>query len=867
MLAPILSAFRRTEKQRGGQDPVSRAHDNPNQDRALEGVEHGVFADLPAPERAPGKQIVLAPQIPSGQSGSTVLGRQEVVASAPSRASDRLVSMTTALQIAAPPRDARTVTKEIIAESNETNRPPPDLPLGPWKTREDAENDLKAYAVDKNTGGGAFTLVHPTKLRPGTSATGAIRTFRCNRYGAPRLSGDGIRNRPSLKCGCPFYMDIEETIDGWCVRRGTFVHNHEIAKSSTQVMCDPKLRMIPPEYVAEAKLLKRSIPIAPIYRHLRNRAVEDGIEISFTHSDVYNALKPSPEDISLDATNWIQWLLSRQQTLRLPCRLETNDVGLLTGSYWVMDGGQSSWAVGSRTLLFDCTFNTNRHSQRLGLFSSVSSEGATVILAAVLLESESKSALTWAWSAFSESFKFRPTVVYTDGCGRIEEAVRVTYPGVPHLRCTWHVSKNVWSHLKPYFGSSKGRLTSKGKVSWQRWFSAWWETVMRTDVGTMREQWAVLAKALEVEKVPPQQIEWFNALPVERFCYCFTNMVFSAGVHSTQRCESLHSSLKNSIKASSLLTDLGTKLDDLVEEIKMKKTCKEIKRTIHLHLPSTFSATPTPAIDVAADSITAFALDLVNAQHHQALWYGLEEEAEGGGTFMVKRIAASSSSVVERESGESGDSFVQTPLEMCLTREKAQVVHRTTATTCTCMWHTHMGLPCRHILAVHLKTGLSSKAFPPGLIHTFWETKTEQERKEMYVRMVAKELPSKQPALPEADNDLSVEDHLRIGREELQDWVRSAKELDADELKKEVLHMLGIAKSRKTRIMNLLNKVKKQSTKSAKKKNKVSSASGEGVSGVAKSVRAKPGPKPAARKSIPYDQKGRKKRKRKVNED
>ena len=89
-----------------------------------------------------------------------------------------------------------------------------------------------------------------------------------------------------------------------------------------------------------------------------------------------------------------------------------------------LEDGLLEWARNkdSNVLLFDPTHGTNNMHLKLCCFVTISRHGATVILAFVLIDTESTEAVEWAFRSFAEVFKLAPSVLLTDSGASIASA-------------------------------------------------------------------------------------------------------------------------------------------------------------------------------------------------------------------------------------------------------------------------------------------------------------------------------------------------------------------------------------------------------------------------------------------------------------
>ena len=73
-------------------------------------------------------------------------------------------------------------------------------------------------------------------------------------------------------------------------------------------------------------------------------------------------------------------------------------------------------ADGCNVLVFDTKHGTNTHKLKLSCFTTVAPSGATKVLAASLVASESEKSFAWVFAieCLLEAFRIPPAVIFTD---------------------------------------------------------------------------------------------------------------------------------------------------------------------------------------------------------------------------------------------------------------------------------------------------------------------------------------------------------------------------------------------------------------------------------------------------------------------
>ena len=340
---------------------------------------------------------------------------------------------------------------------------------------------------------------------------------------------------------------------------------------------------MPLELAAMAKELRFQYQPNEIHQMLVELARRRKLGITWTlrHTKYLAAIDPA--DRLLDATGFCD-LLKRDP---FDSRTANDEAGKLTRAFWPMHSHHLSDALLSarRAVIYDNTFNTSSYDLKLGVFSVVSKDGRTRLLACSLLRHEDEESFKWVMTSFLEIYGVTPAVVLTDGDPWLSRAIASVFDGSVHLLCVWHLANNVKKHIKGCFG-----VVGRGKASaaWHAWFSAFWRVLFQTEEATrdtFDEEWELLRELLRTSGTSSKDsishgLEYLGGYDVaerqnkpsvysmrHKWAYRYTWEHFTMGCNSTQRGESVFSRIKARVRPGSLLVDLYAKLHDLDDEM------------------------------------------------------------------------------------------------------------------------------------------------------------------------------------------------------------------------------------------------------------------------------------------------------------
>ena len=588
--------------------------------------------------------------------------------------------------------------------------------MGPIQGSEaDLEEAVKLWCRNVKTGGGGFAVVRPRSMRDATSKSGTRRAFGCR---------PSTFDKHDVRCKCGWMVEYEFTTAGWVVHHANFTHtgNDHLVQQSAEMMTDHASRVLPQVLVDVGDAMARQgLPLGSIKRVIDGEALRMNIEISWDYRDIRTRFAPSAADKEHDATGIIETLEDRRRrglefmtVVDSDCRIQ--------GLFIENEHGAEEYARGGirNTVLFDPTASTNRYRLKLCPFTTVSPSGQTVVLAYVLIHSESLVMFEWAFKCFVKVFKVEPLAFFTDGDANIARAldsIRVLWPKFHHFLCIFHLSKNLYTHLHPlYIGNVDG---------WRTVHSEWWRIAKETDTSS-KDQFdsefdAFIALVGRTAKgnTLQTQLGWLSTMKVSKHKWAarYVWSVCTWGIHSTQRAEAMQSALKGILVASMMLTEVHNSIEKYNVLSRAKRDISDIRRVAKVH---NLSSLLPPWIREALLQITPYAQSMLIEQYKQSLNYQASDESPDG-KWTVKRLTTSGQlRTIDLKYDDSG--FVLSYVcgaDFGFSDTLAEKSRTVTRQDCSCQYEVAFGgLPCRHELCVYSKRGVSS--LPVGNIQSKW---------------------------------------------------------------------------------------------------------------------------------------------------
>ena len=512
-------------------------------------------------------------------------------------------------------------------------------------------------------------------------------------------------------------------------------HSHELIESQAELLAKKQGRTIPADALEFGRIMALSgFKTAEIDRGMRKfLSNSGGGEATWNYEDVREAFRSTAGEKELDATRLIEELETRKKGrgLEYMARTEGDRLALV---FWEMEDAVDDWAQGgeSNVLLFDPTCNTNKYGLKLACFTTVASTGQTVILACCLVRSENETSFEWAFRCFSDTFRVKPAIIFTDSDKAIANAVeKLCDPGQPwegleHLLCVFRISKNFYTHLKPLFPTSE---------AWHRVNSMFWRIAKDSDthaVSRWETDWGELKELVQSNSTTSDKqaaaFKWMEYLSEKRHKwaarYVFGHCTF--GIHSTQRAEAVNGAIKKTISGSMLLTEVNKSLEDYNRAARDRKTVQAHLQFLRNARRATASCAAVRSLE---GKISPYAFKLVLEQEAQAMQYktvrndevelqGDEMELEEGFVWVQRTSPANSTPRLcdyEAHTDRPFNFVVDDDFGLA----DSTRLRRTSLNSCSCQHEVAFGgLPCRHIIHRCLTDGVDE--FSVELIANKW---------------------------------------------------------------------------------------------------------------------------------------------------
>ena len=538
------------------------------------------------------------------------------------------------------------------------------------------------------------------------------------------------RDCTSYKTDCSWQANFYLGKNTNLIRLTKFIqeHNHQ---------CDPKTIEFAPKNL---RLPQQIIDKIEHYTTNGNLGAEQQYKLLVQEYPQYNIAKKNLYNAiqkfrgvrihdETDAAKMLLYLLKQREDdpdyVVIP-RLE-GPANELTGLFWMTSQQCNDlWPKFHDVVVYDTTSKTNRYEMALSLFVAIDNNYKTRIVAQALTKYENQTDFNWILQCILQATNdLPPKVLFTDSDPAIIAAVQVVYPQTRHLLCVYHLLENVKKKAK---SKLRGELVSSFVTDFYTMRNSYSEEQFDKKYQEMLIKYEPCRPYLE-KRIYPSRDSWAR--------YCISK-IFTAGIESTQRVESINGIIKKLVDRGTLLKELVTAIErEFDKESQYTRINDYYGSNPSVGLPSIYKTIFKELDSVLQANLLPIPLSIQRAQMNQSLLY----QANLISIDQVKDDEGNSNNILENPhdilehshdipqirlrdllNGISYNDIIELWKVSYIGSKTAKphyvIILEDSTMLCTCMFIVNQGMICRHQFRVLIQS--DNAIFHISHIHTRW---------------------------------------------------------------------------------------------------------------------------------------------------
>ncbi|XP_044392456.1 protein FAR1-RELATED SEQUENCE 5 isoform X2 [Triticum aestivum] len=523
------------------------------------------------------------------------------------------------------------------------------------------------------------------------------KRFLCSREGYRSTKGTYVVNclntntsskRRKVKltrCGCDAHIYVNRDDNGkYKIASMVEHHNHELVSPSKQHLIRSNRKVSEKVKSTLFDCHKASIGPAQAYRLLQ--VGEGGFpDVGCMKKDVQNYYSRFKNKIKNCDAQMLVDQFGRLKELNpgFFFDYEVDEVGTLLRLFWADATSRKNYKHFHDVLSFDSTYSTNQYDYIFAPFTGINHHMQSVFLGGGFLLNETTEDYLWLFDIFLKCMDgVAPSVIITDECGSMRNAIKALLPHTTHRLCMWHIMKKVPEKVSLELRSDE--------LFYKRLDSCVWNSETPTE---FEESWKSLISDFGL-----QENEWFAKCYLIRGSWVpayFMDIALAGILRTTSRSESENSFFKNFIRRKLAFVEFWLRFDTALK-------CQRQEELIADHT----SVHTTPRL--------------------QTCW---EVERQGSILFTHEVFALFQSEVLAaREHCDVQDTMTVGELKIVSIsdqshrKNKVRDVHLETTTMiakCSCKLFESKGIVCRHVIRV--LRGAKINELPTFYVLKRWE--------------------------------------------------------------------------------------------------------------------------------------------------
>nr|XP_017239389.1 PREDICTED: protein FAR1-RELATED SEQUENCE 5-like [Daucus carota subsp. sativus] len=549
-----------------------------------------------------------------------------------------------------------------------------------------AENLFRAYALNH---GFAIKIQNTQRRVNDKSIYG--RMYVCNLAGENRgknpveeeeiLIGSvgsvkGKRRRdvlPRSGCKVRMYVVNKKKSTHWEITSLELEHNHEVVTPSKMSLIRRERHVT----AAQRNLIKtlHASGVPPrqqmnIFGQMHGGAEQVGFNSQHLRNVVRDFRKDNMGVNDAQAGLDLLYRLKEESGGKFFIKTLLDDEQRLKCLVWVDPRSMMAYRNFGDVVAFDTTYRTNRYAMPFVPFTGVNHHYQSIVFGFALVRDELKTTFEWVLSTWLEAIEGKePLAIITDQDQAMAAAIESQLPNTSHLLCSWHISNKFPEKLATYYSKEGFKFDFNNCI-----YHSLTEVVFE-------DRWKALILKYNLEGNT-----WLQGLYAlkHKWVEAYTRNTFSAGQKTTSRSEGMNAYFDAYVGSCTGLKDFVEGAQKALERQFMREKdedyntyhrsrCMQMKTALEHHAASIYT---------------------------KEMFRRFQEQLVEANKYFVEKDRDRSLEDVE-------DTFYKCyrPLTGASQRTMYLVSFNKVSLrgSCICRMYDHVGMPCRHIIAVLTK--------------------------------------------------------------------------------------------------------------------------------------------------------------------
>ncbi|KAF1897669.1 hypothetical protein Lal_00032426 [Lupinus albus] len=218
-------------------------------------------------------------------------------------------------------------------------------------------------------------------------------------------------------------------------------------------------------------------------------------------------------------------------------RHSVDEEGKLQQLFWADGCNIFDSSIFGDVLAFDATYGRNKYKFPVVIFSGVNHHKQTTVFAAGMVSNETEETYVWLLGNFLEAMNGKhPKCVITDGDLSMKNAIKRIFPATHHRLCAWHICNNAGKNIKKNNFHKDFQKVLYADVEIDEFNMMWEELIAKHALHN--NAWA--------SQIFDCRSMWARS---------YIRGKFYAGLHTTSRCEGLHSQMGRYVESGYNVTE------------------------------------------------------------------------------------------------------------------------------------------------------------------------------------------------------------------------------------------------------------------------------------------------------------------------